>query len=217
MCPAITVIGVGLAYNKNHFKSPPTWWNALFRKDLKGRPGYPNITQSYSPLMMIRLAEMNGGGLNAIDAGFKKLAAIKEKVQIFRLFEILEAINQGDASVAPMLNIFVKKNLKVPLSFAWPKDGGLGVLNLACVIKGSKNKALAEQFLNFYLSAENQAHIAKSGGDSPVNKTVKVPTGTKYNMVTEAQVSKLHFYDAAVVAKKRAAWLTKFQEEIIAK
>ena len=35
LCPAITVIGAGLAYNKAHFKSPPTSWNVLFRKDLK--------------------------------------------------------------------------------------------------------------------------------------------------------------------------------------
>lgn len=217
LCPAITVIGAGLAYNKTHFKAPPTSWNALFRNDLKGQPGYPNITQSYSPLVLIRLAEMNGGGLKAIDAGFKKLATIKEKMQIFRLFEILDAINQGDASVAPMLNIFVKKDPSVPLSFTWPKDGGIGVLNLACIVKGTKNKALAEQFLDFYLSAENQLFIAKQGGDSPVNKTVAVPTGTKYNMVTEEQVSKLHFYDATTVAAKRAVWLTRFQEEIIAK
>ena len=59
-------------------------------------------------------------------------------------------------------------------------------------------------------------HLAQTGGDSPVNKNVPVPKGTKYNMVTEDQVSKLHFYDATIVATKRDGWLTKFQEEIIA-
>lgn len=216
-CPAITVIGVGLAYNKNHLKEAPTSWNDLFQSGLKGRPGFPNITQSYSPLVLTRVAEINGGGIDDIGKGFAKLAAIKDKVQIFRLFEILQAINAGDASIAPMLNIFVRKDPKVALKFAWPKDGGIGILNLACVVNGTKNKALAEQFLNFYLSAENQAHVAKSGGDSPVNKNVPVPKGTKYNMVTEAQVSKLHFYDASKIAAKRAGWLKRFQEEIIAK
>jgi len=216
LCPAVTVIGAGLAFNKSHFSKPPTSWNALFRKDLKGNPGYPSITQSYSPLVLIRLAEMYGGGINAMDNGFNKLAEIKDRVQIFKLFEILDAINQGDASVSPMLNIFVRKDPSVPLSFSWPKDGGIGVLNLACIIKGTKKKELAEQFLDFYLSAENQSHLAKSGGDSPINKTVQVPKGTKYNMVTETQVSKLHFYDATIIASKRDGWLTRFQEEIIA-
>ena len=217
MCPAITVIGVGLAYNKDHFDSPPTSWNDLFREGLKGRPGYPNITQSYSPLVLTRIAELHGGGIDDIGKGFARLATIKESVQIFRLFEILQAINQGDASIAPMLNIFVKKDPKVPLSFAWPKDGGVGIVNLACVLKGSGNKAVAEQFLNFYLSAGQQAHIAKEGGDSPVNKTVPVPTDTKYNMVTPDQVAKLHFYDSSKIAAKRAAWLAQFQEQIVAK
>jgi len=216
LCPAITVIGAGLAFNKSHFSKPPTSWNALFSKDLKGNPGYPSITQSYSPLVLIRIAEMYGGGINAMDNGFNKLAEIKDSVQIFKLFEILDAINQGDASVSPMLNIFVRKDPSVPLSFSWPKDGGIGVLNLACIIKGTKKKELAEQFLDFYLSAENQSHLAKSGGDSPVNKTVQVPKGTKYNMVTETQVSKLHFYDATIIVAKRDGWLTRFQEEIIA-
>ncbi len=217
LCPAITVIGAGLAYNKEHFANPPTSWNDLFRTDIEGRPGYPDLSQSYSPLVLIRIAELHGGSLEAIDSGFAKLAAIKERVQIFRIFEILDAINQGNASISPMLNIFVKKDPEVPLSFAWPGDGGIGVLNLACVVAGSPNKALAERFLDFYLSAANQRRIAEGGGDSPVNKTVKVPTGTKYNMVTEDQVAKLHFYDATTVAARRAGWLTRFQEEIVAK
>lgn len=217
LCPAITVLGAGIAYNKTHFKTPPTSWNALFRKDLPGRPGFPNITQSYSPLVLIRLAEMNGGSADRIDPGFKKLATIKNKVQIFRVFEVLGAINQGDASVSPMLNIFVKKDPSVPLSFAWPKDGGVGVLNLACVVKGSKNQDLAEQFIDFYLSPEIQLGLAVNGGDSPVNKTVKPPSGLKYNIVTPDQVAKLHFYDAVALANKRGKWLARFQEEIIAK
>lgn len=216
LCPAITVIGAGLAYNKDHLASPPSSWNDLFRTDLQGRPGYPNISQSYSPLVLIRIAELHGGGLEAIDVGFRKLASIKDRVQIFRLFEILDAINQGDASVSPMLNIFVKKDPSVPLSFAWPSDGGVGILNLACVIKGTGNQALAEQFLDFYLSADNQLRIAQGGGDSPVNRTVPVPADTRYNMVTEDQVAKLHFYDATTVAGLRAGWLDRFQEEIIA-
>ncbi len=217
MCPAITVLGAGLAYNKDHFKSPPTSWNDLFRKDLKGRPGYPVLSQSYSPLVMTRIAELHGGGIDDIGKGMAKLATIKDRVQLFRIFEILKAINQGDASIAPMLNIFVRKDPKVPLSFAWPKDGGVGVVNLACVTKASKNKKVAEQFLNFYLSAEHQARIAKEAGDSPVNKTVPIPKGTVYNMVTPDQISRMHHYDATKVAAKLAGWLKRFQEEIVAK
>ncbi len=217
LCPAITVLGVGLAYNRDHFSAPPASWNDLFRKGLKGRPGYPNITQSYSPLVLTRIAELHGGGIDDIGKGFAQLATIKDRVQIFRLFEILQAINQGDASIAPMLNIFVKKDPKVPLSFAWPKDGAIGIVNLACIVKGTKNKAVAEQFLNFYLSAEHQARIAKEGGDSPVNRSVAVPGDTKYNMVTPDQISKLHFYDSSKIAASRADWLKRFQEQIVAR
>ena len=42
------------------------------------------------------------------------------------------------------------------------------------------------------------------------------PADTKYNMVTEDQVAKLHFHDATTVAGLRAGWLDRFQEEIIA-
>ena len=36
-------------------------------------------------------------------------------------------------------------------------------------------------------------------------------------MVTPDQVSKLHLYDSSKIAAKRAAWLKRFQEEIVAK
>ena len=61
----------------------------------------------------------------------------KPRLQFFTRQEILQSINQGDVSLAPQLNIFVKKDDSVPLRFTWPKEGGLGVLNLVCMVKGT--------------------------------------------------------------------------------
>ncbi len=216
LCPAFTVLGVGIAYNRQHFPTPPSAWTDLGRTDFRGRPGYPDMGLSFGPLMLIRLAELHGGGINNVDPAFAYLKTLKARLQIFKLFEVLDSINQGDVSLAPQLNIFVKKDPKVPLAFTWPKDGGLGVVNLACVVKGTKQRDLAEKLINFHLSPEAQLAMAVSQGESPTNRKVAVPDGLPFNMVLGEDLTRLRFWDAKVVAAKRDAWLKRWQEEIVA-
>ncbi len=217
MCPSIALLGVGLAYNKQHYPQPPASWKELTRRDLPGKPAFMDLSFSVAPAVMVHFAEMNGGGINNIAPAFKMLASMKDHGRFFKLFEVLDWINRGEVSVAPMLNTFVKKDPKVPLDFTFPKDGMLGVVNLACIPKGAKNKAGAEKFLNYYLSPAVQARMAVSFGETPVVKDVTIPANIPYDLVPIERLKDMKFYDPVAIARQRDAWMEKFQEEIVAR
>jgi len=217
LCPAITLLGVGLAYNKQHYPQPPASWKEMTRRDLPGKPAMMDIGFSVAPSVMIHLAELNGGSINDISPAFKLLAGLKDHMRYFKLFEVLDWINRGEVSIAPMLNSFVKRDPKTPLEFTFPKDGLLGVVNMACIPKGAKNKAGAEKFLNYYLSAEVQAKMAASFGETPVVKNVPLPKDIPYELVPIERIATMKFYDPVAIARQRDKWMERFQEEIVAR
>jgi putative spermidine/putrescine transport system substrate-binding protein len=217
LCPAFTVAAVGLAYNSQLMETAPTSWGDLFRADLKGKKGFPDINISYGPLTLAKIAQMEGGGIDNMDPGFAKVASEKSNLQIFTGREILESINQGDVSVAPHLNIFIKQDKSVPLRFTYPKEGGLGVLNLACVVKGSANANLAQKFIDFHLSRDIQSKMLVGQGEGTVRPDVEQPESSAYSLIPAAEMKKLNFYNVKTIVKNRPEWIERWQEEVIAR
>lgn len=217
LCPAITVLGIGMAYNKDHFPTPPKAWGDLLRNDLKAPQAFMDIAFSVAPSMLVQLAELNGGSIDNVDPGIKAMADRKARARFFKLFEVLDWVNRGEISVAPMLNTFVKRDPNVPLRFAFPEKDAIGVVNMACIIKGTKNKIAAERFLNYYLSDSVQSQMAATFGEMPVTKTAKIPEGIPYEVLSPDRISRLKFYDPVKIALQRQLWIDKFEEKVVAK
>ncbi|MCR9136631.1 MAG: extracellular solute-binding protein [Alphaproteobacteria bacterium] len=218
-CPAFVVLGAGLAYNTDEFgDTPPSSWNDLLRTDLKGKAGYPDIGISYATLLAIQMAEMHGGGIDNVGAGFDALNKSRDNLQFYASREILESVVRGDVSLTPQLNIFVRKNADVPMAFAWPKEGGLGVLNLMCVVKGSKNADLAEKFVNYMLSDEVQNKLLNTQGETPVSANVDMSGAAEMsrNVLTLEDIEKLNFWDTKTISENKAKWVELWQETVVA-
>lgn len=217
LCPAITVLGIGLAYNKDQYPTPPKAWSELMRGDLKSPPAFMDIAFSVAPSMLVQLAELNGGSIANIDPGLKAMADRKARARFFKLFEVLDWINRGEVSVAPMLNTFVKRDPNVPLRFVFPEKDAIGVVNMACIVKGTKNKASAEKFLNYYLSDTIQSQMAATFGEMPVTTTAKIPDGVPYEVLSPERIASLKFYDPVKLGAERQRWIDKFEEAVVAK
>ena len=215
MCPAFTVLAVGLAYNGETLAEPPTSWADIFNADL-GVSGFPDITTSYTPLLLMKLAEMEGGSADDLTPAFEKVAAEKSHLQFYSSREILDSINQGDVAMAPQLNIFVPKDESVPLRFTYPEEGGLGVLNLVCVTAGSENKELAQQFIDFHLSREIQEAMLLGQGETTVRTDVDAPAETMHSLIPAEELSKLQFFDPNTIVEHRNEWVDQWQERVIA-
>lgn len=216
LCPAITILGVGLAYNKNLLKEPPKTWDVLARRDLPAPQAFMDMAFSMAPSMLVKLSELRGGGTQNVEPGLKLMAELKDRAKFFKLFEVLDWINRGEVSVAPMLNTFVKEDPNVPLAFTWPENA-IGAVNLACIVKGSKNKVAAEKFINYYLQEKVQVAMAKAFGETPVLKQVTLPSGIPFKVLTPDMISKLTFYDPNVIGANRPKWTERFEEMIVAR
>jgi putative spermidine/putrescine transport system substrate-binding protein len=217
LCPANVLIAVGIAYNRNHLGTPPKSWKVLFQRDLPAATALMDMAFSVAPSVLVHLAEMHGGGIDNIEPGLKAMADMKDRARFFKLFEVLDWINRGEVSAAPMLNIFVKDDPRVPLAFTFPEDGLIGVVNMGCVVKGAANRKNAHLFLNHYLSAEMQAKAAATFGETPVNKLAKIPTGIPYRLVPVERMSSMKFYDPDLIARNLPKWNDLFQERIVAR
>jgi putative spermidine/putrescine transport system substrate-binding protein len=217
MCPAVVLLGTGLAYNRQQIPAPPKSWKVLQRRDLPAPVAFMDMAFSVAPSVLVHLSELNGGSINNIEPGLKVMADMKDRARFFKLFEVLDWINRGEVSVAPMLNIFVKNDPKVPIAFTFPDDGLIGVVNMGCIVKGSPNKRNAEMFLDHYLSPESQAKSAKTFGETPVNKLTQIPSDIPYQIVPVERMSAMKFYDPQVIARNLPKWNDLFQERVVAK
>src|SRR5690606_35457925 len=127
-----------------------------------------------------------------------------------------DAINQGDVSLAPHLNIFVRRDESVPLRFTFPQEGGLGVLNLACVTANSQNVELPQKFIDFHLSKQVQEAMLLSQGEGTVRTDVEMPEDSIYSLISPEDMAKLRFFDVNKIVENRDEWIARWQEEVIA-
>ena len=212
-CPAVTLLGVGLAYNKDMFETAPNSWLVLEKDDLKAPVAFMDMPYSVAPAVLTRLSELKGGSIDDVSAGFDLMAANKD-ARIFTLFEVIDWINRDEVSVAPMLNIFARKDPNLKMNFTFPDDGTLGVVNMACLVKGSPNKDAAQRFLDYYLSAEVQKKQAEETGETPVVKGIELPEDSVYNFVPTASIDDLIVYDPNTISKNLGDWMERFQDDV---
>lgn len=218
-CPAFTVLGVGMAYHKEEV-SPPFSWMDLWQVDMKDRIAVPDISISTGPPLLVEIASLNGGGLQNVDPGFEKFKELKENIHLIysRTQEVVTAINQGDIVLSPGLNIFIQESPDQPIGFAWPTEGGLGIVNLACVVQGTGNRKLAEQFIDFHLAVEQQRAMAVNQSESPTNRNVELSGDAAAGLLYgEEAIDSLNFFDPNVLARNREAWIERWNQEIVAR
>ena len=70
-------VALALTYNTQKIKTAPTSWDDLWKPAYKGHVVLPDINACCGHLLMLKLAAMNGGGIDKVDPGFRKLATLK--------------------------------------------------------------------------------------------------------------------------------------------
>ncbi len=212
---------VGLTYNPDRVKTPPTSWADLWKPEYKGRVGITNLNSTLGTGFLVEIARMNGGSETNVDAGFKAIKDLKPNIAAVAANpgQLATLYQQGQVEIGPgnFNAIQILKARGVPVEFAMPKEGAIAFKTTIHIVKNSPNKELAFKLIEAAISPEVQAKLMGS-------PYLIVPTNGKVKMAGEvAKVlassvddlkKKFVFQDWAAINKQRASWIERFNREI---
>ena len=215
--PAYTFNRLGIVYDPDtcpvEIKSFADLWNP----ELKDYIAIPAITNTSGPLFYYGVAAAFGLEPGKDDAAiFAKLAELKPNVKstYTSANNTITMLNQGEICVAVLLDYSYTTAKSANPAYVWvnPAEGLYGGYNMLNIIKGSKNKELAEAFIDFYLSYDVQYAEAMDGVDSPVRTDIVLDEEHAQNFTYGDMVSQLILPDWDFVTENLPAWTEQWNE-----
>jgi putative spermidine/putrescine transport system substrate-binding protein len=221
MGPAPFFQVVGITYNPEKIKTPPTSWNDIWKPEYKGRVGITNLNSTLGTGWLVEIARMRGGSEANVDAGFKAIEELKPNLGAVAANPgaLATLYQQGQVDIGPgnFNAIQILKARGVPVEFAVPKEGAIAFKTTIHIVKNSPNAELAAKLIDSTLAPEVQSKLM----DAPY---LIVPTNTKVKMGGEiAKVlakdhddmkKKFVFQNWKAINEQRSAWIEKFNREI---
>lgn len=163
---------IGLAYRNDIVNNPPTSWTDLWTNpEFRGKSGMYTITNSAGYMFVLMSAKVFGGSEYNTDAAFEKIKELRPFNQVDFSGTMETFLTRGEVIVGILDSAAVTRlSLKgEKLSWIAPKEGVFMFEQVFNVLKGSKKKELAYQWINWQLSPETQLKWANGFFWSPVN------------------------------------------------
>ncbi len=219
--PAIFFQVVGLTYNPEKIKKPPTSWKDLWSPEYKGRAGITNLNSTLGTGFLVEIAKMFGGSESNIEPGFKALNDLRPNLAAVAANPgaLATLFQQGQVDISPgnFNAIQILKARGVPVEFVVPQEGAIAFKTTIHIVKNTKNKDLAVALIEAAMSPDVQTRLMQS-------PYLIVPTNSKVPM--QGEISKVLVKDQAELKKKfvfqdwkkineqRAQWIERFNREI---
>ncbi|MCL5961207.1 MAG: polyamine ABC transporter substrate-binding protein [Chloroflexi bacterium] len=204
---------INFGYNKDLVKvDPPQSWADLWDPKYKEMLAISAINLTTGVQFLLQAAMLNGGSYEKIDPGFQALQKIKPNIRkwIKDIGDVRPTVDKEPVFAVFGPNVWMDERSKgFPLAWSNPKEGAHGLPATGQIVKGSKNKDLAEVFLNEYLSVEGQTGVSKGTYFKVFNDKVKLPADVQEVIPQAVQV-----FDPAKIAKYREEWTARWLKEI---
>ena len=221
MGPAAFFQVVGLTYNPDKIKTPPSSWADLWKPEYKGRVGITNMNSTLGTGFMVEIARMHGGSEADIDEAFKAIAALKPNIAAVAAnpSQLATLFQQGQIDISPgnFNAIQILKARGVPVEFVAPKEGAIGFKTTIHIVKNSGASDLAFALIEAALSPEVQQRLMEP-------PYLIVPTNGKVVMSGEVAAvlakspdelkQKFVFQDWKKINERRPQWIERFNRDI---
>ncbi len=215
--PAYTFNRLGIVYNPADCPVEITSFADLWNPELADYIAIPAITNTSGPLFYYGVAAAFGLTPGADDdAIFAKLAELKPNVKstYTSANNTISMLNQGEIAVAVLLDYSYTTAKAANPDYVWvnPAEGLYGGYNMLNIVTGSKNKELAQLFIDYYLSYDVQYAEAMDGVDSPVRTDIELDEEHAKNFTYGSMVEQLVLPDWDFVTENLAAWTVRWNE-----
>ncbi|WDV46302.1 ABC transporter substrate-binding protein [Clostridiaceae bacterium M8S5] len=218
--PAYTLNKTGIVYDSESVDLEIKSWKDLWNEKLKDNVAIPNITTTAGPSMVVMAgAKANIDALENSDAAFEALVALKPNlVKTFgRSSEAVNMFAQGEIAVVAIQDFAFGRIKESTPTAVWvnPTEGAFAGLNTVNIVKGSKNKELAEKFIDWCLSEEVQMANAVDKVDSPVNINVKLTDEQAQGLTYgEELIKSIKVLDWTKINGVKAKWVENWNNKM---
>ena len=177
--PAAFFQVVGLTYNPDKVKTPPTSWSDLWKPEYKGRVGITNLNSTLGTGVLVEFARMRGGSEANADAGFQAIKDLKPNIAAVAANpgQLATLYQQGQVDIGPgnFNAIQILKARGVPVEFAVPREGAIAFKTTIHITKNSPNRELAFKLIEAAISPDVQEKLMNG-------PYLIVPTNAKVKM-----------------------------------
>lgn len=208
-----------LAYNTKFIKDPPKSWADLWKPEYKGKVVLPDISLSHGVFFVSIISKMQtGNDLYNTTAAFSKLKSLKPNILTFYTShdQAAQLLNSGEAWLVPWTSdrALTQVAAKAPVGVTVPKEGGIYFTSETGIAKGSKQKAVAEKWIDRVISAEGQLINAQEAFLGPSNMKVKLTGYLAQNIAYGDHLKELVAPDWAKLDQVRDEWTERWNREI---
>jgi putative spermidine/putrescine transport system substrate-binding protein len=197
--PAAFFQVVGLTYNPETVKTPPTSWADLWKPEFKGRVGITNLASTLGTGFLVEIARMNGGSEGDADPGFALLQKLKPNLSAVAANPgaLASLYQQGQVDISPgnYNAIQILKAQGVPVEWVAPKEGAIAFKTTMHITKNSANTELAFALIEAALSPEVQTALMQSPYlVTPTNATVTIGGAVAKDLAPSTDAMKQRFF-----------------------
>ncbi len=209
------ISGLGIMYNKNLVKSPPTSWTALWDPRWRGKVTF--FDNNFIPLVLA--ARLNGGDEKNIDVGFKVWAENAKNLRalVTSNDQLKNLLVSGEAQIAPWFTSIWKfwEEEGAPLGFVNPKEGVVAFPIYLQIVKGStpEQVRVAEEVISELLAAENNARYARLTFGIPSEADAKL-SATVEQILNPQLLNTAIWLDWGTMGQKASEWRQRWEREV---
>ena len=161
---------IGIFYNKNEVKEKINWdilWNEKYKNKILM---FDNARDAFA-ISLLRMGEsINTTDKNIWRKAADELIIQKSLVQAYVMDQIFDKMDNAEAVLAPYYAgdaaAMIKNNPNI--GFVIPEEGTNRFVDSMCIPRNSKNKELAEKYINFMCRQDIAlANVKKTGYSTP--------------------------------------------------
>ena len=213
-----TLIAYVLAYNPETVKTRPTSWGDLWRPEFRGKLAFAAPAHSQMPGLVTIAAELAGGSAANVDPGFAKLAQLRPNKLTYFWTDWAPMLKTGDTNSATEFDYYLEsmKAQGYPIDYVFPAERAIGAPECAALVAETKNREIAQAFLNLMIDAKIQEAFATKTFQGPTNKTVRLTGSVAAKMsYGEDKLKQIRFFDPAAWCDVRPAWTERLNTEVV--
>jgi putative spermidine/putrescine transport system substrate-binding protein len=213
--------GIGLIYNTDKVKVPPTSWLDLLDPKYKGK--VVSFDYGFNLLLLPILGAIGASAKND-EEGWKLITKAAQAGQFLSFGasneDVKAPVVRGDAWIAPWFSSQARiwaKDEKAPIGYVVPKEGQLAFPLYFQIVKGSSPKQVevASDIINTYLDPTTLSRYCNLTQSIPASKDAVLSDDLKNDPAfMKAAVEKALQADWDTAAERDAEWRKRWDREV---